>query len=214
MFRKRLFVALTVIVMVISMVGVTAFADSVEPLYPYDLEVYAYTSLNSPPIFSRNLHVDDDGFDCWYAFVTILQYIQENCSDVSTDLSRFPFMKFRITDLDSGNYLAFSFSPDDEEPELGGTLDISSPAPLHSKLEYYFLSEIPVNDDVNNSDISFPDAPFDNFHQDLSSIVTPATMTHVLDEVVGLLPIVLPVLILFIGLRKGISWLMNFLQSA
>ena len=36
----------------------------------------------------------------------------------------------------------------------------------------------------------------------------------VLDEVIGLLPVVLPVTIVFIGLRKGISFLQNMLHSA
>ena len=48
----------------------------------------------------------------------------------------------------------------------------------------------------------------------LSSVVNADMMGGVLDEIVGLLPIVIPVLIGFIGLRKGISFVRNILHSA
>ena len=48
----------------------------------------------------------------------------------------------------------------------------------------------------------------------LSEVVTGDMIGGVLDEVVGLLPIVIPVLIGFIGLRKGISFVRNILHSA
>lgn len=49
---------------------------------------------------------------------------------------------------------------------------------------------------------------------DLSSIVTADMLAGVLDQVVGLLPVVIPVMIGFIGLRKGISFLQGMLHSA
>ena len=48
----------------------------------------------------------------------------------------------------------------------------------------------------------------------LSTIVTADMMSGVLDEIVGLLPVVVPVMIGFIGLRKGISFLQGVLHSA
>lgn len=39
-------------------------------------------------------------------------------------------------------------------------------------------------------------------------------ITGVMDEVVGLLPVVLPVLIGFIAIRKGISFVLGMLHSA
>lgn len=36
----------------------------------------------------------------------------------------------------------------------------------------------------------------------------------VLDEIVGLLPVVLPVMIGFIALRKGVGFVLNMLHSA
>lgn len=48
----------------------------------------------------------------------------------------------------------------------------------------------------------------------LSGVVTGDMIGGVLDEVVGLLPIVIPVLIGFIGLRKGISFVSSILHSA
>ena len=48
----------------------------------------------------------------------------------------------------------------------------------------------------------------------LAAIVTAEMMSGVLDEVVGLLPVVIPVMIGFIGLRKGISFLQGVLHSA
>lgn len=49
---------------------------------------------------------------------------------------------------------------------------------------------------------------------DLSSIVTSEMLTGVLDEIVGLLPVVIPVMIGFIGLRKGIAFIRSVLHSA
>lgn len=48
----------------------------------------------------------------------------------------------------------------------------------------------------------------------LAGIVTPEMMSGVLDEVIGLLPVIVPVMIGFIGLRKGISFLQGVLHSA
>lgn len=49
---------------------------------------------------------------------------------------------------------------------------------------------------------------------DLSTIVTPEMLSGVLDEIVGLLPVVIPVMIGFIGLRKGIGFIRSVLHSA
>ena len=48
----------------------------------------------------------------------------------------------------------------------------------------------------------------------LSGIVTTQMMSGVLDEILGLLPVVIPIMIGFIGLRKGISFLQSVLHSA
>lgn len=48
----------------------------------------------------------------------------------------------------------------------------------------------------------------------LSSIVTADMLSGVLDEIVGLLPVIIPVMIGFIGLRKAISFLQGVLHSA
>lgn len=48
----------------------------------------------------------------------------------------------------------------------------------------------------------------------LSEIVTSEMLSGVLSEVTGLLPIIVPVMIGFIALRKGISFLQNVLHSA
>ena len=48
----------------------------------------------------------------------------------------------------------------------------------------------------------------------LSGIVTTQMMSGVLDEILGLLPVVIPVMIGFIGLRKGFSFLQSVLHSA
>lgn len=49
---------------------------------------------------------------------------------------------------------------------------------------------------------------------ELSTIVTAEMLGGVLDEIVGLLPVVLPVMIGFIALRKGISFIRGILQGA
>lgn len=48
----------------------------------------------------------------------------------------------------------------------------------------------------------------------LASIVTSDMIGGVLDEIVALLPVIVPTMIGFIGLRKGISFLQGVLHSA
>lgn len=48
----------------------------------------------------------------------------------------------------------------------------------------------------------------------LTSIVTGDMIGGVLDEIIGLLPVVLPVMIGFIAIRKGVSFVLNMLHSA
>lgn len=48
----------------------------------------------------------------------------------------------------------------------------------------------------------------------LADIVTAEMMSGVLDQIVSLLPVVIPVMIGFIGLRKGISFVQGILHSA
>lgn len=48
----------------------------------------------------------------------------------------------------------------------------------------------------------------------LSGIVTTSMLSGVLDEIVGLLPVVIPVSIGFIALRKGISFVLGMLKAA
>ena len=48
----------------------------------------------------------------------------------------------------------------------------------------------------------------------LSGVVTASMMNGVLDEIIGVLPVCLPVLITFIGIRKGISFVIGILRSA
>ena len=48
----------------------------------------------------------------------------------------------------------------------------------------------------------------------LKSIVTAEMLGGVLDEITGLLPIVIPVMIGFIAVRKGIAFLQAVLHSA
>lgn len=48
----------------------------------------------------------------------------------------------------------------------------------------------------------------------LASVVTSQMMNGVLDEVIGVLPVCIPVMISFISLRKGISFIQGVLHSA
>ena len=48
----------------------------------------------------------------------------------------------------------------------------------------------------------------------LKTIVTAKMLGGVLDEITGLLPIVIPVMIGFIAVRKGIAFLQSVLHSA
>ena len=48
----------------------------------------------------------------------------------------------------------------------------------------------------------------------LSGIVKAETLSGVLSEITGILPVVIPVMITFIAVRKGISFLQNILHSA
>lgn len=48
----------------------------------------------------------------------------------------------------------------------------------------------------------------------LSTIVTADMVSGVLDEVVGLLPVLIPAMISFIALRKGINFISDILHGA
>ncbi len=48
----------------------------------------------------------------------------------------------------------------------------------------------------------------------LYTAVSGANISGVLDEVIGLLPVVLPVMIGFLAIRKGISFVLGMLRSA
>lgn len=48
----------------------------------------------------------------------------------------------------------------------------------------------------------------------LAGVVTADMLGGVLDEIIALLPVCIPVMIGFIGLRKGISFIQNILHSA
>jgi hypothetical protein len=48
----------------------------------------------------------------------------------------------------------------------------------------------------------------------LDTIITGTMLSGVLDELVGLLPVVIPVMISFIALRKGIAFVQSILHSA
>ena len=48
----------------------------------------------------------------------------------------------------------------------------------------------------------------------LKTIVTSEMLAGVLDEITGLLPIVIPVMIGFIAIRKGIAFLQHILHAA
>lgn len=48
----------------------------------------------------------------------------------------------------------------------------------------------------------------------LSGVVTQEMMSGVLDEIIGVLPVCLPVMITFIGIRKGISFVTGVLRAA
>lgn len=48
----------------------------------------------------------------------------------------------------------------------------------------------------------------------MSEIVTSAMLSGVLNEITGLLPVVIPTMISFIAIRKGIAFVLSSLRSA
>ncbi len=48
----------------------------------------------------------------------------------------------------------------------------------------------------------------------LSTVVTAEMMNGVFDQIIDLLPVCIPVMVSFIALRKGISFVRGILQSA
>ena len=48
----------------------------------------------------------------------------------------------------------------------------------------------------------------------LDTVVTAELLNGVLDEIIGLLPVALPVMVSFIALRKGISFIQSILHGA
>ena len=48
----------------------------------------------------------------------------------------------------------------------------------------------------------------------LSTVITKPMLQGVLDEILGILPVCIPVMITFIALRKGIAFIQSILHSA
>lgn len=48
----------------------------------------------------------------------------------------------------------------------------------------------------------------------LSTVITNEMLSGVLNEIVGILPVCIPVMITFIALRKGIAFIQSILHSA
>lgn len=48
----------------------------------------------------------------------------------------------------------------------------------------------------------------------LNTVISGTMLQGVLNEIIGLLPTVLPVVITFLGIRKGISFVIGMLRSA
>ena len=48
----------------------------------------------------------------------------------------------------------------------------------------------------------------------LSTVITSTMLEGVLDEILGILPVCIPVMITFIALRKGIAFIQSILHSA
>lgn len=48
----------------------------------------------------------------------------------------------------------------------------------------------------------------------LDTVITATMLNGVLEEVIGLLPVVIPVMVGFIALRKGIGFIQSILHSA
>lgn len=48
----------------------------------------------------------------------------------------------------------------------------------------------------------------------LGDVITNDMLSGVLDEIIGLLPVCIPVMITFIALRKGIAFIQSILRSA
>lgn len=48
----------------------------------------------------------------------------------------------------------------------------------------------------------------------LSTVITDTMLSGVLNEILGLLPVCIPVMITFIALRKGIAFVQSILHSA
>lgn len=48
----------------------------------------------------------------------------------------------------------------------------------------------------------------------LSTVITSQMLQGVLDEILGILPVCVPVMISFIALRKGIAFIQSILHSA
>lgn len=48
----------------------------------------------------------------------------------------------------------------------------------------------------------------------LSTVITSTMLEGVLDEILGIIPVCIPVMITFIALRKGIAFVQSILHSA
>lgn len=218
---KRFLPILATIVLLISMVSVSAFADDSSAYIYSDFTVYA-ASLPDRPY--RNFRFSESFPLEFYDSITFEDFavsmfpklIAEGLTPFDSSSSGGPF-KMVISDPVSSDYFWLYM---DENGSICSDSSSGFSANLRpgSYVVVVYCYDVPGSFDPSIPVPSTPSTPTnppsDHFHQDLTDVVTTDSISTVLDGVVGLLPLVIPVLIAAIGLRKGISWLMDFLHSA
>lgn len=114
-----------------------------------------------------------------------------------------------LFDMTDDRYFAY-FNLDDECDYFAVSVDTSNMEGEGSVVSFeYTGSDSATPSPTTPSAPSTPAAD-----SGLSKVVNKEMLTGVLNEVISLLPIIIPVIVGFIGLRKGISFLQSILHSA
>lgn len=211
--KSRLAAILTVLVLVCSMAAtmvIPASADEVTQTFYYVESVHM--SALAPAVWKAAGCDAEHGSGDWQAVVQKLGaysdgLLSEDKSVFLLDYNYIPYFCEQHGLVCTENNI-LSWEPE----EYYGDHEYFAVPIDTSNMEYD--SDIDYELVFHSAASSGSDTPVETASSGLASIVNKEMLSGVLDEVINLLPVVIPVMIGFIGLRKGISFLQSVLHSA
>lgn len=216
---KRIVSLIAVMAILVSRcaLGVFADSDSIEIFF----EGYCNTASGSPFVsVSESLDSEDSGDlgDLGDYLLCFTEYVFDAIPEDFDD-SEGIFFTSKISDLVTGKYL-LAYGGLHGEFQYYGPYDRSTPVSNQLRVEVHYYDAAHLNLRPSLEDFlaanDKPDTPSPSVPVSGSLVesVTPDLLNGVLDQIVGLLPIIIPVLVAYIGLRKGLEWVLSMLHNS